>query len=277
MKNRHLLIVLFALLMPLAMWGQKTLPYEYGFENNDLASEGWTRNSLASSTAIKKGAKRTGEYGFQFYYEADPQYLISPELTGTSNGVTVEFYYKNSSTYFPRTFQVGYSTNTTAVGDFTFGDEITASNAEWTNFSQTFVAGTKFVAIMFNNTSFGNLYLDDFVFEAYSAYPKPRNLAMTDCTSSTATLDWTSRTGQDHWDIYYTKSTTAPTESTTPQVMNTAIKPNTITGLDPGDTYYAYVRGNYNNGEHYSDWSDACTFEVGCFTPTGFEVQVASD
>ena len=269
MKRKHLLLVLLmSLALPLAMWGQKTLPYEYGFENNDLSSEGWTRNSMSSNTNISSNAKRTGNYGFRFYYNADPQCLISPELSTTTSGVTVEFYYKTSSTYFQRTFQVGYSTTTTDVGAFTFGDEITASDAEWALFGQDFPAGTKYVAIKHENTSYGNLYLDDFIFEECSEFPTPKNLVMTTYTSSTATLDWTGRTGQDHWDIYYSTSEAAPDSGTTPQVSNTETKPYTLSGLTPGETYYAYVRGNYNNGEHYSDWSNACTFEVGCFTPT---------
>ena len=266
-KKTLLIIMLLALGAPWAAWGQKTLPYEYGFENNDLTGEGWTRNSLSSNTNIYSIAKRTGNYGFLFYYYADPQYLISPELTGTSSGVTVEFYYKTSSTFFPRTFQVGYSTTTTDVSAFTFGDEITASDAEWTLLSLDCPAGTKYVAIKHENTSYGNLYLDDFIFEEYTEYPTPKSLTLTNYTSSTATLDWTARTGQDHWDVYYSTNQAAPDANTVPQISNTEAKPCTITGLEAGTPYYAYVRGNYNNGEHYSDWSAACTFEVGCYTP----------
>ena len=223
---------------------------------------------MSSNTNISSNAKRTGNYGFRFYYNADPQYLISPELSTTTGGVTVEFYYKTSSTYFQRTFQVGYSTTNTDVSAFIFGDEITASDAEWAMFGQDFPAGTKYIAIKHENTSYGNLYFDDFIFEECSEFPTPKNLVMTAYTSSTATLDWTGRTGQDHWDIYYSTNTTMPTSSTTPQVSNTETKPYTLTGLTAGETYYAYVRGNYNNGEHYSEWSNVCTFEVGCFTPT---------
>ena len=260
--------MLAALVTTGTLQAQKTLPYEYGFENNDLSSEGWTRNSMSSNTNINSNARRTGNYGFRFYYNADPQYLITPELSTTLSGVSVEFYYKTSSTYFQRTFQVGYSTTTTDVSAFTFGDEITASNADWALFGQDFPAGTKYVAIKHENTSYGNLYLDDFSFEVCSEYPAPKNLVLTTYTSSTATLDWTARSGQDHWDIYYSTSSTAPTSGTIPQVSNTTAKPNTLTGLTSGITYHAYVRGNYNNDDHYSDWSNACTFEVGCYTPT---------
>jgi len=271
MKIKQLLtFLLLTLLMPLAMWGQKTLPYEYGFENNDLATEGWTLNTCSSNTKIYQYAKRTGDYSFRFYYTSScsEQYLISPELSATTNGTVVEFYYKPSSS--SHTFQVGYSTTTGDLSAFTYGDEITTSGTQWTNFSETFSAETKYIAIKYTSGSaYTSLYFDDFSFEEYTDYPAPKNLVLTNYTSSTATLDWTARSGQDHWDIYYsTNGNMIPNAGTTPQVSNTDTKPYTISGLESGVTYYVYVRGNYNNGEHYSDWSNVCTFEVGCFTPT---------
>ena len=267
---------MLTLLMPLAMWGQKTLPYDYGFENNDLVSEGWTKNGSTNSKPYEN-AKRTGSYGFRFYCTSlySEQYLVSPELTTNEVGTMVEFYYKAPST--AQTFQVGYSTTGSNVtSDFSYGDPITTSDNNWNVFSQTFTSETKYIAIKYTTaSSYTYLYLDDFSFEAYSDYPQPKNLVVTTYTSSTATLDWTPRTGQDHWDIYYTTSSTAPDASTAPSVVNTETRPYTITGLQSGVTYHAYVRGNYNNGEHYSDWSSACDFEVGCFTPTIGQAQAS--
>ena len=273
MKTKNLLFIILSIFVtPWAAMGQKALPYEYGFENNDLTTEGWTRYSSSSNTMIVS-EHHSGSYGFRFYKSADPQYLISPELTTTTNGLAVEFYYKSSASSYPKPFRVGYSTTGNGVNDFTFGEEITTTNAQWTLFSQTFDANTKYIAIKYEyNATYTYLHLDDFSFEEYSAYPKPKNLALTTYTSSTVTLDWTGRTGQDHWDLYYTTSSTVPDANTLPSIANISTKPYTITELEPGVTYHAYVRGNYNNGEHYSDWSDACDFEVGCYTPATFGV-----
>ena len=71
MKNRHLLIIMLALLAPLAMWGQKTLPYEYGFENGDLYGEGWTMGGSSISMGIASGTGHTGSCYFQFYGTGD--------------------------------------------------------------------------------------------------------------------------------------------------------------------------------------------------------------
>ncbi len=269
MKRKSLLFLLIlAFGLPWMASAQKTLPYEYGFENHDLTTEGWTMLSSSFSTGIAASG-HSGEYGFMFYKSPDPQYLISPELSTATNGLAVEFYYKSSAASYPKPFRVGYSTTGNGVSDFTFGDEITTTNGQWTFFSQTFDRNTKYIAIKYEyNASYTGLYIDDFNFEEYSAYPKPKNLLVTTYTSSTATLDWGARVGQNHWDIYYTTSLTVPDAGTTPSVVNTTTKPYTITELESGVTYHAYVRGNYNNGEHFSDWSDACTFEVGCYTPT---------
>lgn len=276
MKTKSLLLLLTLTLgLPWVARAQKTLPYEYGFENLDYFTEGWTALSSTFTTGISADG-HSGEYGFMFYNSSDPQYLISPELSTTTNGLTVEFYYQNSASSYPKSFRVGYSTNGNGVSEFIFGDEITTTNGQWTFFSQTFDANTKYIAIKYEyNASSTSLYLDDFNFEEYAAYPKPKNLVVTTYTSSTATLDWGARTGQDHWDLYYTTSSSVPDVNTTPSVANTTTKPYTITGLASGVTYHAYVRGNYNNGEHYSDWSNVCDFEVGCYTPTVVEAQAS--
>ena len=278
MKKKSLLLVLmFTLYLPLVMWGQKSLPYEYGFENNDLATEGWTLNTCSSNTKILSSAKRTGSYGFRFYCTSlcSEQYLFSPELSTTNNGTVVEFYYKSSSSS-AHTFQVGYSTTTNDLSAFTYGEDITTNGTQWTVFSQTFSAETKYIAIKYTSEStYTSLYLDDFNIEEYSEYPAPKNLVLTSYTSSSATLDWTGRSGQDHWDIYYsTNGNMIPDVNTIPQVSNTETKPYTISSLESGVTYYAYVRGNYNNGEHFSDWSNVSSFEVGCYTPTITDTQV---
>lgn len=279
MKTKSLLLLLMlALGLPWVARAQKTLPYEYGFENNDLTAEGWSLQNCQESSGINTDSKKTGSYGFCFYYtETPPQYLISPELTASANSILTEFYYKNYNSYYPETFQVGYSTTTNAIDQFHFGDVITASNQQWTLYSNSFPTGTKYVAVKCTSNYQFYLYLDDFHFEAEAPYPKPKNLVVTTYSSTTATLNWTVGLGQDHWDIYYSTNDVAPDEGTTPTIVNTTTKPYTITGLESGITYYAYVRGNYNNGEHYSDWSDVREFEIGCFTPINVQSMVAHD
>lgn len=270
MKRKSLLFMLIlAFGLPWMASAQKTLPYEYGFENNDLSEEGWRMGGSSFYLGIASGTGHSGGCYFQFYGTSDQyQYLVSPELSTTTNGLLVEFYYRNYSTSYPQSFQVGYSTTGSSIDDFTYEEEvITASNKQWTLYSKAFPSNAKYILIRRNSGS-SYLYVDDFHFAEFSNYLVPKDLVLAIYTYNSATIDWSERAGQDHWDIYYTTGSTVPDASTTPSVANTATKPFTITGLTSGVTYYAYVRGNYNNGEHYSEWSNALEFEVGCYTPT---------
>lgn len=152
---------------------QITLPYEYGFENNDLAAEGWTKvsvgNGNTSELGIYAGAAQTGSYGFRFSsYERDntsyDQYLISPELNVSWGGI-VQFSYRASSRWGTETFKVGYSTTDTNPSSFTFGDEFSTNSTSWTLYEGTFPAGTKYVAVFYYSNYKYRLYVDNFSFE----------------------------------------------------------------------------------------------------------------
>jgi hypothetical protein len=175
-------LLLFTLLAALAggvspAWAQKALPYSYGFEDYNLATDGWTKTITTTLTsnnnecAIVGAAKKTGSYGFRFSSAntsgANAQYLISPELNG-SNGVDVSFYYKssNTGTYGTESFKVGYSTTDTDVSSFTWGEENTTNAASWLLYEESFPVGTKYVAIYYYSNYKYRLYVDDFSFTA---------------------------------------------------------------------------------------------------------------
>ena len=167
-KSKLLLLTLLTLAVGASpARAQKALPYNYGFENNDLAGEGWTTQSIASSTKVYSDAKMNGSYGFQFYYNSNPpQYLISPELTGTGDGVIVEFFYKNGSNY-TETFNVGYSTTANdVVNSFTWLNSDISAPSSWTLYSNKFPSGTKYIAIKYTANDQFKMYLDDFSFSA---------------------------------------------------------------------------------------------------------------
>ena len=94
-KRKLLYLLLVAFLLPFTASAQQAIPYTYGFEDNNLATDGWTTVACHAQSGIATGAKQNGTYGFRFRYTTTPpQYLISPELTGTDRGVEVSFSYK---------------------------------------------------------------------------------------------------------------------------------------------------------------------------------------
>ncbi len=167
-----LIVVLFSLTGARA---QQTVPYEYGFENRNLSTDGWvlqgsTQTGSAAgnnATGINTGTyAHSGTYGFRFRYNDDEAYLVSPVFT-SGWCVDVSFWYKESSTdYGDGKFQVGYTTDesVTDASAFTYGDEVIVSSDQWQQYSQSFPAETKRIAIkhIFNDAHF--LCLDDFNF-----------------------------------------------------------------------------------------------------------------
>lgn len=273
-RKALLLLLLMALGLPWAALAQETpkdLPYEYGFENNDLYGEGWSKGGLSFYLGIVSGIGHSGDCYFQFYGTNDQyQYLVSPELSKTTNGLLVEFYYKNNNTYSPQSFQVGYSTTDNGISHFDYGEEVvTASDAKWTFYSKVFPSNTKYISVRRNINS-NYLYVDDFCFAEYSTSLAPKDLVLDSYTSTTATINWSERAGQDHWDIYFTDGDEVPNNETAPSISNTDTKPYTL-DVASETPYKAYVRANFGEN-NYSAWSEALSFEVGCYTPTNFRV-----
>lgn len=240
-------LMLFAVLFSLTgARAQQALPYEYGFENNDLAAEGWTIVDGAGSTGITSSSSyvQNGSYGFQFYYNTNPpQYLISPELTGTESGVTVSFSYKAPGSYV-ETFKVGYSKTTSDKDAFEWDAEIT-SPKEWTLYENTFPAGTKYVAVAYTANDQLRLCLDDFSFTFPTAVAKPTGLKVNYEGGTEATISWSSDASAFDIDV---------NDVVTEDVPN----PYTLTGLSLGTTYTIKVRAK--EGTDVSGWSAPVSF-----------------
>ena len=133
--------------------------FSEGFENG---LDGWTLRDCHASTGINASAAHSGQNSFRFYYSyTPPQYLISPELSGITEGMWLEFYYRNQSSDFPETFQMGFSSTNNATESFTFGDEITAFDTQWHLYSEPIPAGTKYICWKLNSYDKLYLFIDD--------------------------------------------------------------------------------------------------------------------
>lgn len=219
-----------------------SIPFTEGFEGD---IDCWSLVDCADDTGVVSAAARqAGEKGFRFSYNFNPpQYLISPELAGTENGVTVSFYYKNPSNY-TETFMVGYSTTTKEPSDFTWDSEITAPT-EWTQYENVFPAGTKYVAVKYTANNQFRLYLDDFSFTLPPSCVKPRGLTVSHIGVNTAVVSWTS--SEPSFDI-----------DVNGHVTENVTSPYTLTGLTMATGYTVKVRAKNSKG--YSEWTDPVSF-----------------
>ena len=146
-------------------WADKVVLSE-GFESNSLTTNGWTTSNPGSS-GIYSGAKKTGSYGYRFFYYSSggPRYLISPELTIPSNasGVNLSFYHASYSTsYGDEKFKVGYSTTTNSTDAFTWSDEQIDNSTAWKEYTDnTLPKETKYIAIQYTSGNAYYLFIDD--------------------------------------------------------------------------------------------------------------------
>ena len=152
-----------------------TIQYSASTHTGDIVfSEGfesgigsWVLVNCHASTGISTNAKHTGDKGFLFNYNTTPpQYLVSPELTGITEDMLLEFWYKNYSSTYPETFCIGTATTTGATAEeietaFTFGDETTASDTQWHQYTTTIPTGTKYICFKYTANDKYYLYIDD--------------------------------------------------------------------------------------------------------------------
>ena len=185
-------VMLLALILTTNMaWadGAKKLPYTYGFENNDLAAEGWTTVNIGHSSGISSNYDDSYRFGFQNDgITSGPQYLISPEIDSEGNGYKVSFSYSIRNDNNP--IQVGYSTTTNDLSAFTTWDAEISGYHEGTLYEKEVPAGTKYIAIKCTVSNNPGNYVDDFTFVASGCFP-PENLEPSDITDQSATLTWT--------------------------------------------------------------------------------------
>ncbi len=132
-----------------------------GFEQG---SGNWTLRNCASQTGITTTASyvHSGNAAFAFRWNSNPpQYLISPEITGVTEGMFLEFYYKNASDSWPETFQIGFSSTDNETESFAFGTQYSASDGQWHLYSESIPAGTKYICWKLNSNNQFYLCIDD--------------------------------------------------------------------------------------------------------------------
>ncbi|MBO6052059.1 MAG: choice-of-anchor J domain-containing protein [Bacteroidales bacterium] len=216
------------------------LPYVESFEENGYYNC-WTVYSDALETGPMELATfaESGTYVFAFESSANPpQYLVSPELTGTDNGLRLSFSYMSFSASSSDSVVVGYSTTTNDIDAFVWSTRITGIPTYfYDRFDEdVMVSGIKYVAIKsFANASY-SLYIDSLVIEALPSCMPVTNLAFGNSTATSVTLFWTDVVNDG---ATYTIYNMADTSVVATNVTETHY---TINGLYPSATItYAVV------------------------------------
>ncbi len=248
------------------------LPYAYGFESESEMSC-WTQEDTELTTGYMYSQGNSyahtgnGCYYFSSYDgTTEPQYLISPELSGVVNGVHVEFWYRKGPNG-EESFKVGYSTTDNDPDSFIWDDEVTSLTATYQLYKVNYLAQVKYVAVQYTGADSYYIFLDDFSFTEVNPCLEPTNVAASNVTTTTATISWTAGFEEQEWDLYYTSnSSDVPDDATTPSISGILVPFYNLmsnNSLDPATTYYAYVRSVCGE-EETSAWSTPAVFNTEC-------------
>ena len=232
-----------------------TIPFTWDF--SDLGC--WTKDeNCHSSTGVSNGA-------FRFYYKVTPPYqtLISPEFVALSSTVDVKFDYKAQSTSWAETFALGYSTTTSDLASFTWLEDETVTNTTYAQYEKTLPAGVKYIAIQCKSNNQYYLYIDNFRIEETPSCAAPTALTVTDITTNSASVSWTSEAAS--FALEYKKTSDADWTAATAPIAS----PFALEGLTPNETEYT-VRVKAICGENNeSEWTElAEPFKTDCEAKT---------
>ena len=178
------------------------IPFTEGFEMDSPTLGCWSLANTAANTGLTTSNPYTGSVAFIFAYNTNPpQYLFSPELSGTENGLLVSFMYSVQSTSFPESFQLGYSTTTNDTAAFTWGVEQTnLTNLTYEEYSEILPAGVKYVCIKYTANDMYFLYIDDVTFMTPPSCLPVSDLTVDTATSNSVTISWTGTAAS--YDLY---------------------------------------------------------------------------
>ncbi len=189
--------------------------------------------------------------------------LITPQLSDlTSQANQIRFYAKRGLAGVD--LIVGTMSDPADESTFTIFTTVTITNV-YTEYRVVFDAsytGTD-EYIAFKHGQGGttlSIFIDDFVYEPIPSCPAPTAQTVSNITTTSADLDWTTG-GASTWDIEWGPS--GFTQGSGTMVTGITSKPYTLSGLSPNTTYDWYVRDDCGGGDQ-SAWTGPATFTTEC-------------
>ncbi|MEI6434823.1 MAG: fibronectin type III domain-containing protein, partial [Bacteroidota bacterium] len=194
-------------------------------------------------------------------------------LTGGTS-YDVNFWYMGDG-YAPEKLEVKYGTTPTVAGmtssQIFNDDEIL--NGSYAEGMGTFTAPVTAVYYVgwhgYSNMNSFFISVDDITIEVTPSCYKPKNVAASDITTTTATISWTASISSPGNGYEYEVRTSGEGGSgseglVVSGVTAAGVATAGITGLASGTSYFVYVRSNCGLSDGYSVWSLPCAFQTLC-------------
>ena len=254
-------------------------PYAENFDNtNGALPDCWTNTNDNGTTDWRVvnnsnnngdlNAAHSGSYWVQFFqgqkgHIASLQ-LPTFDLTGLTDPILKYWYANQKWSSDQDTLKVYYRTSPTEA--WTLLATHDADISMWTLNTLLLPNPSATYQIKFQGvSSWGyGINLDDVSVEETPICIAPSDLAVTEVTSTGATIMWTAGGSETSWDVYLSNTPNdVPTANTTPAATTNSAT-YTFTGLTNLTEYTAYVRANCGGLEGVSSW-ESIAFKTGTF------------
>ena len=234
----------------------------------------FTSSNAASNTY---NDPRSGSNYMTLYYNSSASTLWTPGFQLTA-GTSYDFvFYFAGDGYSGWTGDVLQNTSQIATGATVLGTSfitstVTSTANAYTKVTRTIVpstSGTYYfgVKVSSNSTPY-YLGFDDFSLLPTPTCVEPTAVSSGNATTGSALISWTAPASApaNGYEVYYSTSNTAPTDSTVLNASNSTTSTSvsaTINGLSASTVYYAWVR-SVCSGTDKSVWSSATSFTTLC-------------
>lgn len=211
--------------------------------------------AYASATYAHSGTNSLRFYAYTGTSYSD-QYAILPAINDL-NGKRIKFYASKYSTY-DATFTVGIMTDPADAATFVAIATLAPASAEYEQFTVSFdqyVGEGKYAAFKIEvpTTSSRYVHIDDVVVEEIPSCLEPADLAVSEITTTSATLNWESAAAQ--WQICLNEDSV--------NLIDVTAKPFVLDNLTAATNYEFKVRAICAVGDT-SAWSQSMAFATEC-------------
>ncbi len=193
--------------------------------------------------------------------------LLRPVNNASANTHWLRF--KMNSNFAGAVLQVGYLTNPSDPSTFTLIQPVTSLSNTYL-LEYTVDPGTLPAVAVLAFKSTNGVAIDSLYWEPKPICLPPVNGILSNPSDVTVQVSWTNPISMPsgNFDIYYSTSSTAPTNATLPTLTNQT-SPLTISGLSPATTYYFWVRSSCGGGS-FSNWVNGGNTKTLCALQSSF-------
>ena len=257
--------MLMAIFLAVSGFSQNLL--NEGFEGTTFPPANWTQINVSGYSFDRStDYHNTGSASaFVNWSSAGSEnYLITPKLTPEDGDSIVFYYAANDPDYFYNNeFTIELLTSPNDVSTATPLDTIDNVTDAFQRVAislSDYVGQNIFIAFHYVDAKGTGIAIDDIsgVHVAPITCPMPTNLTVANITQTSADFSWTENGTADAWTLYLKKSGTDT--YTTYSCTDTTYS---VTDLDAGSTYGAYVIANCSNDDSSVN-SSTITFQTSC-------------